>query len=86
MKTRQYWSVFIKVSGHHGECCLKYPALLLQWCEEKKVQEIFLGTTLQFLAAHRFYEKDRFTEISPADLPQSFPVMAVDKRFYKRKI
>ncbi|AZZ95061.1 GNAT family N-acetyltransferase [Hahella sp. KA22] len=59
---------------------------LVQWCEEKKVHEIFLGTTPQFLAAHRFYEKNRFTEVSPADLPQSFPVMAVDKKFYKRQV
>ncbi len=47
------------------------------------VQEIFLGTTAAFLAAHRFYEKHGFTEISRNALPPAFPVMAVDSKFYR---
>ena len=55
----------------------------IKWAEEKSVKAIFLGTTPQFLAAHRFYEKNGFTSISPDELPESFPVLQVDKRFYK---
>lgn len=55
----------------------------IKWAEEKSVKTIFLGTTPQFLAAHRFYEKNGFASISTDELPASFPVLQVDKRFYK---
>jgi N-acetylglutamate synthase-like GNAT family acetyltransferase len=48
----------------------------------RRVAEIYLGTTDKFLAAHRFYEKRDFKEVQKADLPKSFPVMAVDSKFY----
>lgn len=32
---------------------------------------------------HRFYEKNGFTEIDVAQLPENFPIMQVDKKFYK---
>lgn len=44
--------------------------------------EILLGTTEKFLAAHRFYEKNGFSEIPAEDLPPSFPRMDVDSKFY----
>jgi len=46
------------------------------------VRELFLGTTAQFVAAHRFYEKHGFREIARPDLPPTFPVMSVDTKFY----
>lgn len=55
----------------------------ITWAKSKGVQDIFLGTTLQFVAAHRFYEKNGFQEISMADLPANFPVLEVDTKFYK---
>jgi N-acetylglutamate synthase-like GNAT family acetyltransferase len=56
---------------------------LRDWCVEQGVREVFLGTTAKYLAAHRFYEKNGFIEIAKPDLPASFPVMAVDSKFYK---
>lgn len=56
---------------------------LLNWCKTKKIREIYLGTTAAFLAAHRFYEKNGFQEISPSELPSSFSIMKVDSKFYK---
>ncbi|MCC3688768.1 GNAT family N-acetyltransferase [Bacillus cereus] len=53
------------------------------WAKTKKVKEIYLGTTLQFVAAHRFYEKHHFENIEPDKLPTNFPIMQVDKKFYK---
>lgn len=47
------------------------------------LSEIYLGTTAEFLAAHRFYEKRGFETIEAEDLPESFPRMAVDTRFYR---
>jgi N-acetylglutamate synthase-like GNAT family acetyltransferase len=55
---------------------------LLKWAAGKRVTSVYLGTTAKFLAAHRFYEKNGFTEIAKTALPQSFPVMSVDTRFY----
>jgi hypothetical protein len=34
-------------------------------------------------AAHRFYEKNGFKQISKQDLPDDFPLMPVDNVFYK---
>jgi N-acetylglutamate synthase-like GNAT family acetyltransferase len=59
---------------------------LLESCRSKGVTEIYLGTTAQFLAAHRFYEKHRFQEIARDALPARFPVMAVDSKFYWRSL
>lgn len=55
---------------------------LLDWSRKQGLERIFLGTTDKFLAAHRFYEKHGFRLIDKADLPKTFPVMAVDTRFY----
>lgn len=55
------------------------------WCRSQGVAEIYLGTTAKFLAAHRFYEKSGFLGISKEDLPEKFPIMAVDTKFYMIK-
>jgi len=55
----------------------------LCWAKEKSVKEVYLGTTPQFLAAHRFYEKNGFESIDSDVLPKNFPIMAVDKKFYR---
>ena len=59
---------------------------LLAEAGERGVEEIFLGTTDRFLAAHRFYEKNGFAEITRGALPTTFPVMVVDTKFYVRRI
>ena len=58
----------------------------LAWAEEKKSRNIFLGTTSRFLAAHRFYEKNGFELVTRETLPPTFPLMAVDTRFYRRAL
>lgn len=50
------------------------------------VREVFLGTIDQFVAAHRFYERNGFAQIPATDLPKAFPLMGVDTRFYHRKL
>ena len=56
---------------------------LMDWARTHQFTEIYLGTTAQFLAAHRFYEKQGFLEIDRATLPVAFPVMAIDSKFYR---
>ncbi|BCM84003.1 GNAT family N-acetyltransferase [Methylobacterium indicum] len=61
-------------------------ALLHRLIEDARVQglrEIYLGTTEQFLAAHRFYEKNGFRAVAADTLPSAFPRMAIDTRFYR---
>lgn len=55
---------------------------LLYWTKGQGFSKIYLGTTPQFVAAHRFYEKNGFQEINMDELPASFPIMGVDKKFY----
>ena len=56
---------------------------VFEWAIEKRLSNIFLGTTEKFLAAQRFYEKNGFMEIDKKLLPKEFPVMSVDVKFYK---
>lgn len=53
------------------------------WCKDKRISAIYLGTTSVYLAAHRFYEKNGFQEITKFALPSAFPLMEVDSKFYK---
>ncbi|MCJ2371112.1 GNAT family N-acetyltransferase [Pseudomonas sp. RGM 3321] len=55
---------------------------LIKESSRRGVTEVFLGTTDKFHAAHRFYEKHGFREIEKKDLPASFPLIAVDSKFY----
>lgn len=57
---------------------------LLDWAQAQGVDEVCLGTTDRFVAAHRFYERNGFRSIDAAALPARFPRMAVDTRFYRR--
>jgi RimJ/RimL family protein N-acetyltransferase len=50
------------------------------------VTEIFLGTTPHFLAAHKFYERNGFQEISKDKLPETFPNIKVDSKFYRYQL
>jgi N-acetylglutamate synthase-like GNAT family acetyltransferase len=59
---------------------------LLEWARSRGVKEVYLGTTEKFLAAHRFYERNGFQQITDTELPLTFPKMAVDTRFYSRAL
>lgn len=50
------------------------------------IRAVYLGTTDTFVAAHRFYEKNGFVEIGRDDLPAAFPLMAIDSKFYVRRV
>lgn len=59
---------------------------LLRWAESQSIREIYLGTTEAYKAGHRFYEKNGFIEISKSDLPNNFPLLKVDTKFYKYEL
>jgi N-acetylglutamate synthase-like GNAT family acetyltransferase len=57
--------------------------IVFDWCSERKIQSIYLGTIEPFKAAQRFYEKNGFETVNVENLPESFPRMAVDNIFYR---
>ena len=58
----------------------------IDWCIERNIQDIYLGTVEVLKAAHRFYEKNGFNRIEKTHLPSNFPVMGVDTLFYHLSI
>lgn len=57
---------------------------LVQSATEAQVQDLYLATTGQFAAALRFYEKNGFVGIAPQALPEAFPRIPPETRFYHR--
>ena len=72
--------------GPHPGTAKRLLDALLDHARHREIREIFLGTTEKFLAAHRFYEKHGFAQVAIADLPADFPRMALDTRFYRRRL
>lgn len=70
--------------GAHG-VAHRLLEVLLGHAEDSGLNDVYLGTTSKFLAAHRFYEKTGFELIEESDLPETFPRMDVDTRFYVRR-
>ncbi len=56
---------------------------VIEWCNHKSIDEIYLGTFDKLQAAQRFYLKNGFVEVEKKSLPVSFPVMPVDNMFFK---
>jgi len=77
--------MFVKAPFRGRETGVSWRLLktLLEWSVSRHMSAIYLGTTEQFLAAHRFYEKNGFRPVPRPDLPPAFPVMSIDTRFYK---
>ena len=56
---------------------------LLTHARAQRLAAVWLGTTEKFRAAHRFYEKNGFEMVGGDALPETFPRMNVDTRFYR---
>lgn len=59
---------------------------LIAYGENKGIFTIYLGTIHSMKAAHRFYERNRFTTIDKADLPAYYPNMSTDNLYYYRTL
>ncbi len=66
-----------------GQQLLDY---VINWCKQKGIDEIYLGTFDKLKAAQRFYLKNRFIEVEKQMLPPAFPIMQVDNMFFKLRI
>ena len=70
---------FAEKSGVHHISCSKQQFRGLRI----KAEGYLLRNDSEILAAHRFYEKNGFESVSIDELPKSFPVLQVDKKFYR---
>ena len=77
--------MFVKAAYRGAEFAVARTLLttLLQSASDNGIEQIYLGTTEKFLAAHRFYEKSGFARVAESELPPTVPRMALDTRFYK---
>lgn len=57
--------------------------LAKEFAAENNFKEIYLGTIDIYKAAIRFYEKYDFKEIDRKDLPEIFPIVEVDNKFFR---
>lgn len=55
---------------------------LLEWARANRLRRIYLGTVECYHAAHRFYEKMGFSEVRLDQVPDSVPLMDVDRKYY----
>lgn len=74
------------LSGKHVGVAHALLDAAIAWCLQKQVRSIYIGTTVSYLAAHCFYEKNEFIQIDMTQLPKEFPVMSVDSKFYRRTL
>lgn len=59
---------------------------VIEWCRQKAIAEIYLGTIDVMIAAQKFYRRNGFEVIDSKVLPGNFPVMKVDNLFFKLTI
>lgn len=59
---------------------------LVQSASDAQMQDLYLATTEQFAAALRFYEKNGFVGIAKGALPEAFPRIPPETRFYHRTL
>lgn len=56
--------------------------VLIVYCRENGIDELYLGTITVLEAAQRFYERNDFLKIKKESLPKRFPLMSADDIFY----
>jgi N-acetylglutamate synthase-like GNAT family acetyltransferase len=56
--------------------------ILISFCRENGIDELYLGTISVLKAAQRFYERNDFEKIKKESLPERFPLMSADDIFY----
>ncbi len=60
--------------------------LLLENARKNEFKNLYLGTIARLEAAIRFYERNGWTPIEKSNLPNSFPIMAVDTHFFEYRV
>lgn len=69
--------------GKHYPTAALLLAKSLDWAKEKQVENVYLGTMAQFIAAQKFYLKNGFKEINKNELPSDYLSNPIDTLYYK---
>jgi GNAT superfamily N-acetyltransferase len=69
--------------GAYGAASALYQTLE-SWVRAQHFEALYLGTLDRLQAAMRFYEKMGFSLLPAQALPEGFPRMAVDNRFFEK--
>lgn len=56
--------------------------VLMDWGQKNEFSKMYLSTTTNLIAAHKFYKKNSFTEINKDELPKYFPKIDAHEKFY----
>ncbi|WP_068943170.1 GNAT family N-acetyltransferase [Chryseobacterium timonianum] len=56
--------------------------VLIAFCRDNGIDDLYLGTITVLKAAQRFYERNNFEKIKKENLPERFPLMSADDIFY----
>ncbi|MES2673320.1 MAG: GNAT family N-acetyltransferase [Pseudomonadota bacterium] len=72
--------------GHQNDIAGKLLKRAENWATAKCAKGIYLGTTERFHAAHRFYRKNDYIEVTQNMLPKGFPIMFVDILFFGKML
>ncbi len=56
--------------------------ILIQHSRAAGITDLYLGSVDSMKAAHRFYERNGFAQITKGDMPSHFPLMPADNIFY----
>jgi GNAT superfamily N-acetyltransferase len=75
--------MFVAPTHRGGPVANELAETLRSWSLVHGLQSLFLGTTSVMTRAHRFYERLGFKSIPMDELPDDFPLMAVDSVFYR---
>lgn len=67
--------------GKEYSIAQKLLEILITYCRENGIDEVYLGTVSILQAALRFYEKNHFSIIEKEKLPSKFPLMNADNVF-----
>lgn len=67
--------------GKEYNIAQKLLEILISYCHDNGIDEIYLGTVSVLKAALRFYERNHFEIIAKESLPVKFPVMSADNVF-----
>ncbi|MCS3869798.1 N-acetylglutamate synthase-like GNAT family acetyltransferase [Chryseobacterium ginsenosidimutans] len=67
--------------GKEYNIAQKLLEILISYCRENGIKEVYLGTVSILKAALRFYERNHFTVINKELLPAKFPIMNADNVF-----
>jgi len=75
--------MFVKKEFRGSEYSIaqKLLEILITYCCENGIDEVYLGTVSILQAALRFYEKNHFKIIEKENLPAKFPLMNADNVF-----